>query len=828
MALYQIKPSFTAGELSPALYGRTDLAKYDSGAAKLQNFLVLRYGGISNRAGTRHISKTANNKKAVLLPFRYNTEQNYVVEVTAGTTRVFFGGALVEGVSVANSFKEEELELIKYTQSADMMFLVHPNHKPMTLTRYEHTKWVLEPMTITGGPYDDYNVTGLTMTPSGQVGNIQLTASEDYFTSDMVGNVVKIEQTLGGQYKKDIPVEFKDAAINETVNLDNGTEFTLTTPPENYKMKSISVYHRNKAFNDFLFDEENQKLTITKVPSTAYKYKEIKITRNFLEITEGDLVVDCPPNGTVYVESFGFWDGNFSLEKFIDGKWAVVRTQSGNRSQNYNFTETNNEGELTSYRITSTEFNTDVWENENEKQRGYVTIQSFGGEYAGEVEITSIIDPKTAKGTVIKKLGNLEPSKAFAISAWSDEKGYPSCVTFFEDRLVFAGSKTMPQTFWMSKTGDYFNFGTSSPAQDNDAITGTLNGGQMNGIKAMVAFGELIMMTAGGEYKVHGNGKPVTGTNVISQAQEYRGISDVLPVTVGSRIVYLQQQGDIIRDLAYSYEADKYTGNDVNLLAEHLFEQHKIKRMTYQQTPDSIVWCVRDDGVLLGLTYLKEQEVYAWHQHHTDGEFIDVCSISGLQQDELYAVVKRDGNYYVEMFAHRDESTRPEDQFFVDCGVTIKARSKEITGLDHLEDKTVSILADGNVLPQRVVTGGKITLEYEASIIHVGLPIEAEAQTLPLEFTAQDGSYIGRKKRVAKLTMLFKASRGGEYGFTKLDEIKWRSTERWGAPIELFDGKKQMIVPNATWEMTQMLTIKQKDPLPLTVLSVVPEIEAGG
>lgn len=747
--LHQLKPSFTAGELSPALFGRTDLAKYDSGAAKLKNFLVLRYGGISNRAGTRYITKTAGNKKAVLLPFRYSTEENYIVEITAGTIRFYFGGALVDGVSISNTFTETELEQIKYTQSADVMFLVHPSHKPMTLTRYEHTSWKLEDMAIENGPFDDYNVSGIKITPSAATGTITLTASASYFTGDMVGSVLKLEQTISGEYKKGNP-------------------------------KTDS------------------------------------------------LVVSCTPGATVYVESFGFWDGSFNLEKEVDGVWIKVRSQSGNRSQNYNFTETNNDDEIVRYRITSTEFNTDVWTDENEKQRGYVTIQSFSGDYGGEVKITAVSSGTAATATVTKKLGAATATKAFAISAWSKAKGYPTCVTFFEDRLVFAGTKSQPQTFWMSRTGDYFNFGTSAPSQDNDAITGTLNGGQMNGIKSMIAFGELIMMTSGGEYKVYGGGKPVTGSNIMSQAQEYRGISDVLPVTVGSRIVYLQQQGDIIRDLAYSYEADKYTGNDVNLLAEHLFGQHKIKRMTYQQTPDSIVWCVRDDGTLLGLTYLKEQEVYAWHQHDTQGEFIDVCSISGLKQDELYAVVKRDGSYYVEIFAHRDESEKPEEQFFVDCGITHKGKSIEVTGLEHLEGKAVSILADGNVLPQQVVTGGKITLSYAFSTIHVGLPIEAEAQTLPLEFTAQDGSYLGRKKRIAKLTMLFKASRGGEYGFTKLDEIKWRSNEPWGAPIKLYDGKKQVIIPNATWEMTQMLTIRQKDPLPLTILSVIPEIEAGG
>ena len=749
--LYQLKPSFTAGELSPALYGRTDIAKYDSGAALLKNFLVLRYGGIANRAGTKYLAQTANNKRAVLLPFRYNTEQNYIVEVTAGTIRFFFNGELVGGVSVANPFKDEELELIKYTQSADVMFIVHPNYKPMTLTRYSHTSWKLEEMEIEGGPFDEYNVSGVKITPSAVTGNITLTASSAYFTSDMVGSQMRIGHTVSSEYKKGNP-----------------------------KTES--------------------------------------------------LVVSCTPGGTIYVESFGFWDGSFKLEKEIDGTWITIRNQAGNRSQNYNFTETNNEDEIIQYRITSTEFNTDVWTDENEKQRGYVTIQSFSGEYGGEVKITSVESSTKANATVTKKLGATTATKIFAIGAWSNAKGYPTCVTFFEDRLVFAGSKTMPQTFWMSKTGDYYNFGTSSPSQDTDAITGTLNGGQMNGIKAMIAFGELIMMTAGGEYKVHGGGKPVTGSNIMSSAQEYRGISDVLPVTVGSRIVYLQQQGDIIRDLAYSYEADKYTGNDVNLLAEHLFEQVKIKRMTYQQTPNSVIWCVRTDGVLLGLTYLKEQEVYAWHQHTTDGEFVDVCSIAGVKEDELYAVVKRNGNYYVELFVHRDESLEPKDQFFVDCGVTINGNAREITGLEHLEGKTVSILADGNVLPQQVVTNGKVTISsyHSFNVYHVGLPIEAEARTLPLEFQGQDGSYLGRKKRIAKLTILFKASRGGKFGFGKLDEIKWRSNEPFGTPISLYDGKKQMVVPGATWDATQMLTFKQEDPLPLTILSVVPEIEAGG
>lgn len=763
--MYMLKPSFAAGELSPAMYGRTDIAKYDVGAAKLENFIVLRYGGVQNRAGTKYLATTAGNKKAVLLPFRYNVEQNFIIEITAGKIRFYTQGALVtkDGApyEITNNYSEDELDTIKYTQSADVMFLVQPNHPPATLTRYANDNWTFERMDITGGPFADSELTAkstTTITASATTGTVTLTASASIFNANMVDDLIALTHFVDSDYKKGTPSA-------------NGT----------------------------------------------------------------NLIVSVLPHSTVYVESFGFWDGNFTLEKYdrLTGQWVKIRSQSGNRSQNYNLTEENDSDEITQYRVTSTEFNTDVWSGENEQQRGYITIQAFGNDYTGHVLITGYTSATQVTGTVKKQLASTEATKDYQFASWSQKNGFPTCAGFFEDRLVFAGSKAEPQTFWASKTGDYYNFGTSIPALDNDAITATLNGGQMNGIKAIIAFGEMILLTAGGEYKVTGNGKPITGENVLSQAQEYRGISDVLPVTVGSRIVYLQQQGNLIRDLAYSYDVDKYTGDDLNLLAAHLFERHKITSMTYQQTPNSIVWCTREDGVLLGLTYLKEQDVYAWHQHSTaHGKFINVCAISGPQEDELYCVVEREGNYYVERMVAREASTEPEDQYFVDSGITVSGNTKtnEVTGLDHLEGLEVAILADGNVQPLQTVTDGKITLKRAYSKIHVGLPIHAEMQTLPLEFNAEDGTFMSRKKRVSALMAMFKDSRGGLYGIGDgpKNEFKWRSTEKWGDPIALFTGKKKMPVPQANWNETVMVTISQEDPLPLTILSLVPQIEAGG
>lgn len=940
MALYQLKSSFAGGELSPSMYGRTDIAKYDSGAAVLRNFFVLRYGGAANRPGFKFIAQTYNNKKAVLIPFMYSTDQNYIVEITAGRCQFYTDGGIVvkeDGTpySIENFFADKDLEdaaKIKYTQSADVLFIVHPAHAPMTLTRYGSLDWRFEAMDITGGPFDasnfnsayivtktqqwttpgtytvhipagidsiEYKIAGagggggggnhMSHGPylyggnggSGELltGKMTVTSNSDYQVivgaggAGGVGVKYSDSQTSGksggnssfgnisargggGGYRATTPsysssegewIGGSDGANGTSYGAGgaggNGTNWGGGTAGsggngwveilysasigDNTTVKASDVYGDiTLTASDDIFakSDEGSLFSLTHFLETDYK-------KGTPSSTGGNLQVSVLPKSNVYVESFGFWDGNFSLEKYdpVSLQWVNVRTQSGNRSQNYSLTEENTSESIASYRVTSTEFNTDVWSGENEKQRGYITIQSIGGDYTGYVLITEYVSPTVVKGTVKKQLASTNETRDFAFAAWNGEKGYPSATGFYEDRLVFAGSKGFPQTFWTSKTGDYYNFGTSIPSADDDGITATLNGGQMNGIKAIIAFGEMLLLTAGGEFKVSGGGKAITGSNVLSQPQEYRGVSDVNPVTIGSRIIYVQHQGNIIRDLAYSYDVDKYTGDDLNLLASHLFEGHKIISMAYQQIPNSIVWCVRDDGLLLGLTYIKEQDIYAWHQHTTaGGKFVSVCNIGGSTEDKLYAVIERGGQYYVEIMESRDKSTNVEDQFFVDSGITYEGEpTDEISGLEHLEGYTVAILADGNVLPQQTVENGKVLLGNKYKKVHVGLPIDAEIKTLPIDFTAQDGTYLSRKKRIATVTLLLKDSRGGLFGMkeNELNEFKWRSNEAYGEPISLQTGKFKVTIKSATYDETQQIIIKQPDPLPMTVLSLIPEIE---
>lgn len=943
MGLYQLKPSFAGGELSDSMYGRVDINKYDSGAATLKNFTVQRYGGVRNRNGFRHIGVTYGGKRAFYIPFLYNANETYIIEVTAGHCRFLYNGQYIvedngEPYTISNNLNAADLQgicKIKYTQSADVLFIVHPDHYPMTLTRYSTYDWRWEQMPITGGPFEDSNGSAATEEQITQVyrydaGTYELTlpdtvtnisvelagaggggsgvaSSLEQFISPGgdggVGELIKFTTTVVAGEKYTLSVGTGGAGGNGAVSNNyftkntsqaggnggesvafgktarggqgggsavqngskgyagsNGTGYigggsggTKGTDRANPNGKSggdgfcnIRFHYGSKAAkltasaiegevtltaNKDIFEKDN---IGSLIELTHYKKSEYK--KGVPDTTDA-LLVSCLPGSSVYVESFGFWKGNFSLEKYNENSsmWELVRTQDGNHSQNYNFTEKNEEEYIVRYRVTSTEFDTTIWSGENEKQTGYVTLQSFGNDYSGIIKITEYISGKKVKGKVLRTIGSTDATQIWAFSPWSRSKGYPTAAGFFEDRLVFAGSTRYPQTFWSSKVGDYYNFGTSTPVVDDDAVTATLNGGQMNGIKAMVAFGELILLTSGGEYKVSGGqGKALTPSNTLSQAQEYRGISDVLPVTVGSRIVFAQQQGNIIRDLAYSYEADKYTGDDLNLLCSHLFDGHKVVAMTYQQTPDSIIWFVRDDGLLLGLTYIKEQDIYAWHKHSIkNARFVNVCCIPGGECDELYAVIERNGQYENVMLEKRNDNDVPEEQIYVDDGITVRGSDiKEVTGLTWLEGETVAILADGNALPQQKVEGGKVTLseKHGYSVVHVGLPIDAVIKTLPIEFQMQDGSSISRKKRIGNLSVLFKNTRGGLYGLSeeKLDEIKWRDTEAYGQPTKLFTGKKKIVLPAAGWDETQQLIIKQDAPLPMTVLAIVPEIVPGG
>lgn len=422
---------------------------------------------------------------------------------------------------------------------------------------------------------------------------------------------------------------------------------------------------------------------------------------------------------------------------------------------------------------------------------------------------------------------------------------YPSCVALHQQRLVFASSTRSPNTLWMSRTGNFENFSRSIRVKDDDYVEATLAARRVDPVVWLVALRELIAGTTGGEWEIGGSGQSgvVTPGGINAKLQSARGSAPGLqPVVIGNTILHVSRAGDCVRDLVYDFGADSYAGTDRSLLATHLFNGRRITAWDYQQAPDSIVWCVTSDGVLLGLTWMREHEIFAWHRHDTDGFYEDVCVLPGDDYDDVFFVVRRQVNgktvRYIEQFAEpmpvprnyeslndKAKNAVLAEAFHVHCGLSYRGNPvSKISGLNHLEGKSIAILADGCVVPPRKVVSGAVTLEHPASLIHAGLPYSAEARTVNYEPQQPDGTSVGLQKRIARVLVKFSNSSAVNVGINnRTVEAKWRTNEPYGSPPRLHSETMPISVPG-TWSRDSNVWITSDTPTPFTVLGIVPEV----
>ena len=214
--------------------------------------------------------------------------------------------------------------------------------------------------------------------------------------------------------------------------------------------------------------------------------------------------------------------------------------------------------------------------------------------------------------------GTLEAHTNWSLGAFSIVTGFPAAVAFYEQRLVFAGTSTQPQTLFFSVGGDFENFNAGT--DPDSALTYTIGSNFVNVIRYLASSRTLIVGTSGGEHAVRAGvaDEALTPTNAQIKQQSVFGSADVQPVQVGNTSLFLHRALRKIRELVYSYDTDSYVAPDLTILAEHVTESG-LTEMAYQQEPDSVIWCVREDGRLACLTYRREEQVVAWHTHAIGG-----------------------------------------------------------------------------------------------------------------------------------------------------------------------------------------------------------------
>lgn len=420
---------------------------------------------------------------------------------------------------------------------------------------------------------------------------------------------------------------------------------------------------------------------------------------------------------------------------------------------------------------------------------------------------------------------------------------YPRSVTFYEQRLVFASTLNDPQAVWMSQSANYENFGYSSPSKASDAVTFRIKAREINEIRSMIPMKGLLLLTSGAEWLVTGGSQSdaVTPSAIKIENQGYRGAAKVQPIAVGNTVLFAQARGGIIRDFSYNFADDAFVGKDLTVLARHLFEGKAIKAWGYAQAQNSIVWVVMSDGTLLSLTYMKEHEVWGWTTHDSPAGavFEDVVVIAEGDEDVPYFLVKRTINgvtkRYIEKL-HTRMFSAVEDAFFVDSGLSYSGSPvTTVTGLSHLNGMDVVALVDGNVVNGLSVSAGSVTLPKAGSKIHVGLSYDAIIETLNLDMGNVQGlgTVQGRFKTIPEVKLRVDKSRGIWTGHedaprtsTKLVEYKQRAGEAWSAAIQLYTGDIR-ITTSWDWNEHGRVVVKQFDPLPMTILAIMPNVEIG-
>ena len=1009
--LATLQPSFASGELSPSLYGRVDLAKYHAGAATLRNFFVNYRGGASTRAGTKFVGQSkqpaAGGYPPRLIPFQFSLSQGYVLELVnrymriianggyvvetaktitaitqanpgvitsaahgysngdwvvptvAGMTQlngqtcivagaatntftltdlngnaidttgygVFTSGSVARIYTLTTPWVSADIGSVKYAQSADTMTIVHPNYPPYDLARVALTNWTLTAITFAATIAAPASCT-VTSSAAGSTQYAYCVTAVDAKT---------------GQESVASPVGY----LGSSVCIAQTAGWTQVTWAAVAGAGSYNVYRAPAGYNNNAVPVGSQFGYV----GTAFglAWVDANITPDYTK---------CPPTH----------QNPFAPQAVYGVTMTAVGSGYTASTATATITSATGSGAVLTPVVVSGQIQCVIVQNGGS---GYLASDTivFGGGGSGA---TGTLQVTPATGT------------------------YPSVVAYFQQRRWYGNSLNNPNTFWASRSGAYYNMDSSIPTQSDDAMTATIAAQQVNGVNWMIPMpGGLVMLTGQGAWQLSGgtSGTAVTPSTLDATPQAYNGCNaNVQPIVVNYDILYVQSKGRIARDLSYNFFANIYTGTDMTVLSNHLFDNYTISRWTWAEEPYKLVWAVRSDGTLLSFTYLKEQDIYAWARHDTNGLFQDVCSIAEPPVNATYLVVNRFINgqwvYYIERMDNRLWGSNVEQSWCVDAGLsltqptpaatltassptglgnigsvslinggsgftaptvavtdptgtgatfsvtmvggvitainiltqgagytnpqfvvtdptgsgliaqplvsnsitlnasasvfspgnvgsvvrvgggiatitafnsgtqvtaslrqaitavtpndptntplpaaagswTMTASVTVLSGLGHLNGMTVAILADGNVLANQTVINGAITLPVAASAIIVGLPFQAQVQSMYLDTGTP--TIQGKRKNIYAVTVRMENGRGVKVGtsWNQLVEVKERSNSIYaGAPIPLYTGDQRIVIPT-NWQKMGQVIVQQDYPLPVSVLGLVNEYDVG-
>ncbi len=892
----------TGGEVSPLLAGQVNLKKYGNFHETFTNFLIRTQGPASRRPGTEFIAETRYSLlPSRLVGFEFSNEQAYMLEFGDNYIRFYYAGIKAQIVTapatpyqISTTYAATELPELKFIQSADTLYICHPDHPTRKLTRTGHTSWTLTDIDFVDGPYFPENTSDTTIQPSGTTGNVTLTAvpapgpeqvHNGEFTPDLGAELVSngnfrgiFPWVLGANWSLGtigcIHTPGEIETLSQPITIIATSVYQVIFTISGYVAGDVTPFVGNTAgtlrsgdgtYTEFITAANTDGIVFT--PSITFSGELSNVSvRKFTTETQWtwganwthDLANFQADHATGEIEPLE-QDVTVSAGKIYTVVFTVSNRTTGNvtpylgsttgtpRSTNAIFTEditATDDGNLQF--VPDTDFNGSI--DTVSVKESSLSVEVFNVGHIGSLwrlkhsttwgyaKVTAFINKTQVTVLVKKDFGGVGAVKEWREGAWSSYRGYPSALSFYEERLLFAGTKYQPQSIWGSVSADFENFTPESTITDSGPFTYTLASNQINIIYWLSPARVLMAGTAGGEFKISAStvNAGITPTDIAAKADTAYGSANIQPLSIGEVVLFVQGHGRKIRELVYSFEKDGYVAPDMNRLAEHITKSG-IKELAYQKEPDQTVWAVRNDGHLVSMLYQRDEDIVGWSEHTTDGTFESVACIPGTNQTEVWIIVNRtigvDTKRYIECFKDIDWGDDQEDCYFVDCGLTYDdvPITTITSGLDHLEGKTVQVLADGAVRSNCVVTGGSITLASPAtaaSVIHVGLPYTSTLKTMRLEIMSQEGTAQSKLKRIHQVAVRLYKTLGCKIGpnADNLETIYFRIPGHpMGSPSPLFSGDK-VVDFRGDYEMEGQILIIQDQPLPLTIVAIMPRL----
>jgi hypothetical protein len=657
------QPSLSSGEITPKLHARVDLARFQTALALCRNFIPLPEGGAMNRGGTYFRAESlADGYDPVLIPFVYSTEQAYLLEFGEEYIRVFFRGAQV-GSTIATPYQRADLEELRFKQSNDVLTVMHSLYPQRELRRLTATTFSFLAAVYDDGPFLELNTDeSIVVHASARAGSVTLEATGNIWNANHVGALFYIAQKNLAEIP---PWEPNKKLVGNPASplglrrRSDGKTYQCVTDETPSVNKEIWTGTARPSHDEGVqADGDGNSLsggTLVERAGVEWQYRDsgfgiLRITQ-FIDATEvvAQVLRTLPDAVVGGGTTAGFADS------FLGDGTTTVFSITGATHADKTLWQVYIDGVLQP----STAFEIDIADEE-------LTFYTAPGDTL-TIEVTEYT------------LNNA--TDIWALGAWSEDQGYPTVSTFWQDRSVFAATPGRPSTLWGSKNGQYPDFGVSVPLVDDDAVDFTLNARQQNQITDLLPLDELIVLTAAGAWKVtDGQDQVLTPSTVGFKPQSYRGAKNMRAVIMGDIALYAQLGGQKIRTLGYTVESDKFSGRNLSALASHLYTRTKtIRDMDFAEEPYTQLWQVRTDGRLIGLTFDQEQENIGWSRHDTkNGFFSRVCSIPEDGINAVYFALRRviDGETVrtIEQLAEREVDDLV-DNVILDCALTYDGRN---------------------------------------------------------------------------------------------------------------------------------------------------------